>query len=96
MVLSKKEKLALDGIDSPEDFDQDAPYRDIAGRTLTEIHESETGRKSGFAPGLMCYDNTCAELMAKNADPRYTEYNNHDNPYQTPREVAARKGFKTW
>ena len=34
---------------------------------------------------------TAAELEAKNADPRYSEYDRHDNPYQTPREVAARK-----
>ncbi len=95
MKLTKKELAATGNLAAKQELDQSARYRDIHGRTLTEIHQSKVDYTlNPKREGLVCYDNAFAELEAKNADPRYTQYNRHDNAYQSPRQVAARKEAK--
>jgi len=76
MNLSEEEKAALDALSSPDDvFDQDAPYRDSAGRTLTEIQQANVPYKlDPRRRGLMAYDKMHEEKEAKIKDPRYTKY----------------------
>lgn len=76
MKLSPEEKAALDALSTTDDcFDQDAPYRDSAGRTLTEIQQANVNYTLNPArKGLMCYDSSYAEKLAKIKDPRYTFY----------------------
>ena len=73
MKLNKKELEAIAKL--ADVIDQEARYRDSAGRTLTEIQQSKVGYKlHPGREGLMYYDNQFAELEAKRADPRYTDY----------------------
>ena len=77
MKLSQEEKAALENLSKSEKvFDQDAQYRDSAGRTLTEIQQANVNyRLNPKRIGLMGYDNPLAEREAKIEDPRYTLYN---------------------
>ena len=77
MKLSKEELAALGKLSEPEVIDQDARYRDSAGRTLTEIQQASVVYELNPArEGLMCYDGPSAEYAAKMADSRYTRYKN--------------------
>ena len=73
--LNKKELETIAKLADVIELDQEARYRDSAGRTLTEIQQSKVEyRLNPRREGLMFYDNHLAELEAKRADPRYTDY----------------------
>ena len=88
MKLTQEEKAALDALSNSDDFNQDARYRDSAGRTLTEIQQAAVSYKlDPKREGLMAYDNPSAEKYAKINDPRYTLYYEEikDNDRKTPK-----------
>jgi len=73
MKLTEKELAATGKLS--DDFDQHARFRDINGRTLTEIQAKKVGYKLNPArEKLMHYDNRFAEMKAKLEDERYTEW----------------------
>ena len=75
MKLTDEEREALDALAGEPELDQDTRYRDSTGRTLTEIEQDSVSYKiDPRREGLMCYDNSHAELKAKRRDPRYTKY----------------------
>ena len=75
MKLNKKELEAIAKLADVSELDQEARYRDSAGRSLTEIRQGEVDYKlHPGREGLMFYDNQLAELEAKRNDPRYTNY----------------------
>jgi len=73
--LNKKEMAAMAKLIDTPVLDQNARYRDSAGRTLTEIQQSKVSyRLNPKREGIMVYDNVVAEKQAKCEDPRYTEW----------------------
>ena len=73
--LNKKELETIAKLADVSELDQEARYRDSAGRTLTEIQQSQVEHKlNPGREGLMFYDCPAAELEAKRNDPRYTNY----------------------
>lgn len=78
-----KEIELLEQAASP-DPDQKKRYRDSALRTLFDIHKSKFPNANRGRDGLLYSTNANAELTAKNKDPRWTDYQNHDNPHYHP------------
>ncbi len=72
-------KITNDDLSVAENFeeplDQSARYRNLEGKTLTEIQQSKQEKKlNPVREGLMAWDNRFAEMKAKIADPRYTDW----------------------